>query len=466
MFRKLSPEFIDHSQCRRRGSNPHSGYPKADFTSAASTNSATGASRKEVGSASFRRNPDPTSESLEPPFQAQTGISLFGDASGSRRSVRDSHFAYEWFRLFRKMEKSEADPRSWRKCHGEALDTDINTRRGGLEHTENLAKTTKTMIIKRFSYSIEGSPFLIVLFAMIGLSAAVSHGSLIYTWTGAAGDGNWSNDSNWDGNGVPVDSHVDTGNAAANGLNLDHENSIRFTGTNMPTTGFPDPVDPVNNPVTTDSFLSVGGRNGGGGSRDTPRMIFNSGGAIGLTTVGLNKGLVTEQNPSTVFTIGDGIGGGTENVTVNLTFGDGGDLMRHSGGRTNNFLVNSDGTWNVSNLDDFSSGTDRFATITIDGGTVNFDTDLDDLKAEAGNFIDFTSVGGSFTFAKGNEFNSLSDVTDSFGTDFLSSGGATLTAFDNGTSFTVFAAVPEPSTFTALLLGAMGLLFRRKLRKM
>ena len=252
--------------------------------------------------------------------------------------------------------------------------------------------------------------------------ATLSFGQTNYTWTGTAADGDWANAANWDANGVPVDDRVGTDNAA--GLTLPDMDSITFTGAALPTSNIPDyggNLDATNQ-----------------GAASSPTMIFNSGGAITFEHVGRDSGFWTNR-PDTlrnILTIGDGVGGGTEDVQV--TFNGTLSMNRHADG-AHSFLVNSDGTLIMnSNFNRWGFSEQRTAFLMIDGGTVLLNDAIDNRFFHAG-AVEFLSLGGSFTAdfgstsAAGNElFPTITEVNNAIGASFISSlSNTTLEATDN-----------------------------------
>ncbi|CAA6677714.1 MULTISPECIES: PEP-CTERM sorting domain-containing protein [unclassified Lentimonas] len=267
-----------------------------------------------------------------------------------------------------------------------------------------------------------------------------------YTWISSGGvgqDGDWTNTANWSGGTVPVDRIAGTG--SNNGLSFNNTDTVIFDGTTAPTTA---------------SFPGLGGTTGGNG--DTPTMVFNSGGPFTFDFNGRESSLWSNTaGTRTVFTVGDGTGGGTEDVTLNLTgltF-----ISRHATGATNNFLVNSDGTLNFNAGVDFRYGTttDRLATITIAGGDVSFAGGLTNFTDNTGTYVDFTIVGGSFsalyssTAGGGYVDKDAVETALTAGTNWKNNFGGTFEVTESGGGFTV-TAVPEPSSY-ALLAGLLGM---------
>jgi hypothetical protein len=244
-----------------------------------------------------------------------------------------------------------------------------------------------------------------------------------YVWTGAAGDSDWSNTTNWVSGNLPMD------NDASSGLTLHYTRTIEFIGTNLPSLNMP----------------QIGGVNTIGA--DTPSMVFNSGGTITLDAGrGPFGGLVLNTPTNrTLLTVGDGIGGGTEDVVVNIGVNTG-HLSRHGNDATNHFEVKSDGTLNFTGNIDFSfdPSRGRLSTMTIDGGTVTARRVLD--LTSAGCYVDFTAVGGTFTANLGvGDFTNMAVVESSLGVDFLNNSGGTLLGIDNSNGTFTVAAVREIS---------------------
>ena len=251
-----------------------------------------------------------------------------------------------------------------------------------------------------------------------------------YLWTGTAGDNDWNNTANWHGGQIPVDTLAGTGNNA--GLTRHAGEVIEFAGSNMPS-----------------GSIQLGGTHdnqNGGNARgwDTPSMAFNSGGTINLSVVGREDQIWTAaaNQTRTVFEVGDGVGGGTEDVTVNLVLNT--ELNRHNNGH-HDFTVNSDGTLNITPNGAYlrvGRSASRTAGFTIDGGTVVVNDPIFEFANYAACTVDFTAANGAFTANYGNDFADIAAVEASLGDDFIDSTGVaeiTLRAIDNGTSFTVVA---------------------------
>ncbi|WP_372796048.1 beta strand repeat-containing protein [Pontiella sp.] len=231
--------------------------------------------------------------------------------------------------------------------------------------------------------------------------------AVTYTWTGADGDGNWSNTLNWAGGILPVDDTPGAGNSE--GVSLPSEDIIEFTGTNMPTNNLPG-IGGIYYSDETDTG-------------NTPRMNFNSGGAFDLAVKGQEDNIWSNWSNTTervIFTIGDGVGGGTEDVVVNWT---GGPQISRHGNSLFRYIINSDGTLNRTGSFDFSRNATRPTIMTVNGGTVVVSGTTYDLKAQAGALINFSALGSSYQSAWGGEFNTVPDVEDSIGVDFVNTSG-------------------------------------------
>ncbi|MGE9270309.1 MAG: hypothetical protein ACQKBU_05845, partial [Verrucomicrobiales bacterium] len=259
------------------------------------------------------------------------------------------------------------------------------------------------------------------LLSLAVLTAATSFasGQTTYTWTGTAADGDWTNPANWDVNGVPVDDVPDTG-GNTDGLSLPDEDQIIFSGTSMPTVNLP-----------TYGGVYDGGANAGANS--SPALVLNSGGDLSFTHVGHDDSFWTNRNQPDVarrvLTIGDGIGGGTEDVTLTLS----GTLrMNRHGNGQHEFLVNSDGTLIMnSNLNRWGHAASRPAFVQIDGGTVIFNDDIPDVNFNNG-AVEFLSTGGTFTANYGGKFPDATTVSTALGINFVNSSDGILTVTDNG----------------------------------
>ena len=256
-------------------------------------------------------------------------------------------------------------------------------------------------------------------------SLVISASAVDFTWTGDAGDGDWENAGNWDTNGIPVDDLPDT-NADSTGLTLSTTDAIIFAGPNMPTTNVP-------------GYGGDFAENSEDGNSSSPTMFFNSGGSISFDHTGRDNSFWTNLAPytRTLLTVGDGVTGADEDVTVTFN-GLTRSVNRHNNGELS-FVINEDGILNINGeIQRWGDNTSRPAIMVIDGGTVNLSTSVPDVNFNE-RAIEFLSVGGSFTAEFGREFPDLTSVTTALGVNFINSGETgILNAIDNGdNTFTV-----------------------------
>ena len=277
---------------------------------------------------------------------------------------------------------------------------------------------------------------------LVGLFLSATHAhAVIYTWTGLAADGDWSNTGNWDGNGVPADF------VAGGGLEFETSTSDRIV---------------INSSIANSPDTNVPALYAENGTSATPAIdVLN-----GSVTFGISSDISGEVVLVGAYTstIGDGnAGNGTATLTYNT------NSWFHRTGGTMATTVNSDGTL-VFNDPTFSLSfnTDRIYEATLAGGSVTVLGEVTDIlrnNAGAGsNWFDFTQAGASFTADFGGEFADLAAVNSYIGTGnfFRSSTLLTLNAVDNGDSSFTVTAVPEPSAILLSGLGAMLLLLRRR----
>lgn len=255
------------------------------------------------------------------------------------------------------------------------------------------------------------------------LSVVTAHTQTTYTWTGAA-DGDWNNASNWNGSGVPVDVYPSTP-----GLSFANAGDKIVLGV----AGAVSPLPTLNIPTLQGHFLY---------DKQTPQIDLLYG-TLSFTLDAYQGAYWMRQGaePRTVATVGDGdIANGT--ATLNVA---GVRMINRDHGGTQNFTVNADGTLNLSSTQnlDFSYGTGRNATFTINGGSVTIAGAVVDLLLEPANYVDLTAVGSGFTAAFGGDLPDLAAVQVEIGTglSFRSTTGLTPTATDNGDgTFTVAVA--------------------------
>ncbi|MDF7808989.1 PEP-CTERM sorting domain-containing protein [Pontiellaceae bacterium B12219] len=262
------------------------------------------------------------------------------------------------------------------------------------------------------------------------LSAASLAQAAVYTWNGSANDGDWANAANWDGGLVPAS--LTAANAA--------EDTVIFSGANMPT-------------------LNLAGFTAAGYSADTATMIFNSGGTFTLDFSTSQNSAPIMSESRTLLTVGDGVGGGTEDVVVNIN----GmlDLLRHTSS-TATYLVKSDGTLNFAGDIGLYDDDNKDGVLQLDGGTIVATGNIDArFNGIAESYVEFLSEGGSLTAAYGGSYADFAAVqADEFG-NFVDTNGGGLQFTDNGGTFTV-TAVPEPATLGLIVAFGGGILFVRR----
>jgi hypothetical protein len=264
-----------------------------------------------------------------------------------------------------------------------------------------------------------------ILFALSVVGGANADG-ITYTWTGSV-DLDWNNTANWVGGIVPVDDTPLSGTLEfpEDGSTTDR---VSFEGSAMPS-NFPG--------VAT--------------SRNTPGLILKSGGTL---TASIPGGFWTSPANSTrtAFQVGDGVGTATDatGVIFNLTtapLSPSGLLNRDQSGGTHNYIINSDGVWNITGGLQANNGSDRWAALYIAGGEVNVSGIINDFYAKSpNNFIDFTSEGGTLTAAYGGEVADFAAAEAAIGSLFQTSDPeVTLRAIDNTDTFTIEAFIPPPA---------------------
>ncbi|MFC7337865.1 beta strand repeat-containing protein [Haloferula chungangensis] len=262
-----------------------------------------------------------------------------------------------------------------------------------------------------------------------------------YTWTGAAGDGDWNNELNWEdivaNDGVPVDDATAAETGFPSGLSMPAGDRIIFSGSSMPTTNIP-------------AYGGLFDNNANLGANSSPALVLNSGGTISFTHMGRESGIWTNLAPAAsrqIFTVGDGAGPAGE---VGLTITGTQSMNRHNNGE-HIFRVNADGVLTLSsNLGRWGYSALRPASILIDGGTVVMNDDFPtgaNSNVNAG-AVQFLSTDGTFTANYGGAFPDITSVRGAFGSVFQTDVPDTiLLATDNaGTSFTI--SVADPSYWT------------------
>jgi hypothetical protein len=194
-------------------------------------------------------------------------------------------------------------------------------------------------------------------------------------------------------------------------------------------------------------------------------------GSISFSAVGFSgSGLVKKATQSWTNTVGDG---NTANGSASLTYLGGFSQGIHRDQRGTMFwTVNADGTLVFDSRSAttliIDYGLDRNSIFNLNGGAMVSLDAIDMLRnsTAAGNsVIDFQAVGSSFTADFGADFADLASVQAAIDNSvfFTSTTSKPLGVTDNtdGT-FTVLAAVPEPSTTALLGLGGFALILRRR----
>jgi len=155
-----------------------------------------------------------------------------------------------------------------------------------------------------------------------------------------------------------------------------------------------------------------------------------------------------------------GTGGTVELGGATLTVGNGGasgtftgDI--NGGGATGTVVKTGAG---VQNLD----GTQNYDTLTASGGTLNVNGDVGTAPGTAS--VSVTGAGTKLRF--GTVSQTLSSLTIGAGSTVVFTSGVASGAFSGGggktASLDASAAVPEPGTLGLLLVGALGMLNRRR----
>ncbi|MBT3194543.1 MAG: hypothetical protein HN341_18505, partial [Verrucomicrobia bacterium] len=272
--------------------------------------------------------------------------------------------------------------------------------------------------------------------AMVACLMAVgASAQTTYTWTGANTDGDagtigdWSFAGNWDGNGVPTDSDANAGLSFAN-----VGSKIVFSTTTLPSSSIP----------------NIGGTAAGG--KESPIIELLSGGTLSLTAgVGTYNGFFSNSGGGrTLLVVGDGVGGGTDDVTLNVDLT--GDLNRHNQAY-HDFTIKSDGTLNFTktSVQGGANKTSRNVTFTIAGGVVNFSGSLSNFgSSRPSSYADLTADGSTFTAKFGYDFVDIDAVEAEMGDGktFRSTTALWLNVDVNGDFFTVSSMTPVAGAIT------------------
>lgn len=256
---------------------------------------------------------------------------------------------------------------------------------------------------------------------------AFSH-AVTYTWTSNSST-DWSLGANWAGGTAPT-SLTDT---TTTFLGMSTADSIVFDGTVMPTT---------NIPTFNDASLNY----------DNLPMDFRRGGTFTLDFSTSFQDGIWQQSSREQYIVGNG----TDAVTLNIN-----NVNHYNRNDVDSIIVvNSLSTLNFNgNLTEYPDGSlDKDAIFNLNGGSMVVDGIATGTQWADNTDFNFSGIGSSLTMDFGGSiYNSLTDVTDDFGTVF----NGAIKAIDNGNgTFTV--AVPEPSSTALLGLGGLALALRRK----
>ncbi|MDF7823575.1 PEP-CTERM sorting domain-containing protein [Pontiellaceae bacterium B12227] len=271
------------------------------------------------------------------------------------------------------------------------------------------------------------------IICVVLLSASVAQAA-VYTWNGSANDGDWTTPANWDGGLVPAS--LTAADAS--------EDTIIFSGANMPT-------------------LNVATFAAAGYGADTATMIFNSGGTFALDFSTSQNAAPIMSESRTLLTVGDGVGGGTEDVVVYIS----GmlDLLRHTSS-TATYLVKSDGTLNFAGDIGLYNDNNKDGVLQLDGGAIVATGTIDArFNNIAESYVEFLSEGGAITAAYGGAYADFTAVLADASGNFIDTNGGGLEFTNNGTTFTV-TAIPEPATLGLVMAFGGGILFVRRIIQM
>lgn len=253
-----------------------------------------------------------------------------------------------------------------------------------------------------------------------------------FIWTGADGatDATWENPLNWDGGTVPNATAGQLSTSSASDIVIFDSETVSFMPSNFIT--------------TRTSFI--------GGGKNPQIQVLN--GQVDFAN-GLNWGWSGIET----FIVGDG--DMTTLAVANTGFT---DLNRDPNG-LKTYTVNADGTLIFrNNITGFSNdGNQKQTQVNLVGGTVRFDGTINNhLTNAANNYISFNALGSTFTADFGGQLPDISTIEAQFGNSFRFGGSLIgnpnvfLDTTDNGNgTFSIIAAIPEPST---ALLGAFGIL--------
>ena len=286
--------------------------------------------------------------------------------------------------------------------------------------------------------TIKLSFFVLSTVGSLILTLGSAHGAT-FTWTGGAGSGsNWYDTNNWLGGSVPSDGTLIRTTNSADVVIFDSETASSMPGT-----------------VTTYQSWT--------GSTTVGKMpqvrVLNGTVAFSGTQNWGWSGIDT-------FTVGDN--NALTSAAVNVGFS---NLNRDPDG-TKTYVVNSDGTFNVTNTGNikFSDSSAKETVVRLLGGAFilagNINSNLTD---DPGDYISFEELGSVFTADFGGQLPDLTTIEGQYGDSFRIGGSlasnplVSLVTTDNGDgTFTITTNIPEPSTAILAALGLMGVCFRRR----
>ncbi len=307
----------------------------------------------------------------------------------------------------------------------------------------------------------------LVVLLVIGLLltiGTVGHAAT-FTWTGGT-DLDWDNSANWVGGSVPLQSDMGSGSGGP-------WNTVVFSGSTTPTGNVKD--------LGYNNIYQY-----------TTKLQLDSGGLLSMGIQSRSNGLCSEQYPKTMLIIGDGIGGGSEDVTLQFT--EPLILARHAGG-TFTTIVNQDGsldvqgtltmTYNNANgqgLLDINGGSVTADALDMVGSYVHFGGSTRAELSDGGSFtVDGTVIDTMltradsvttirfedksstyFTAQYGGDLPDLTTVESALGSVFVGETDWTLLAEDVGGGYFKVTAVPEPGCLALCALGILGLLTGRR----
>jgi len=263
---------------------------------------------------------------------------------------------------------------------------------------------------------LDVSSIAIVAVGILGLTAASpAHATTTYTWTGGDGAGShWYDVGNWAGGSVPafVTAQLST---------PDSTDTVVFdseTVSYMPT-----------DTVYTRSSWTDGNKN--------PKIELRNG------TLKVGSGENWGWSGINTLVVGDG-----DMTTAAILNSAWYNLNRDPGG-TKTYVVNADGTFNVTrNITSWSSGSAKDAVIRLVGGTMTVDGYIGNyLTDDSGDYVTFEAAGSSFTAKFGGSLPDIATVKAEIGaTKSFRPSGLNVAAKDNGdTTFTVYIDSTPPT---------------------